>query len=63
MTEDYEYEDIDQEYQYDNKIKRTSVRFFQNKNIATVTKTEFSGDELIEVGIVAEGMTKEEHET
>jgi len=62
MTEDYEYEDIDQDYQYDNKREHTSVRLFSDKNIATVIKTEFSGDETIEVGIIAEGMTKEELE-
>ena len=62
MTEDYEYEDINKEYQYDNKTKYTSVRLFSDKNIATIIKTEFSGDETIEVGVVSEGMTKEELE-
>lgn len=62
MTEDYEYEDVDRDYQYDNKREHTSVRLFPDKNIATVIKTEFSGDEAIEVDVVVEGMTKEELE-
>ena len=59
---DYEYEDIAKDYVYDNKKERTTVRFFPYKNIATVTETEFAGDESIEVGIAEEGMTKEELE-
>lgn len=60
--EEYEFEDIDQEYTYDNKRCRTSIRYFLEKNIATITKTEFSGQEAIEVGIIKEGMTREELE-
>ncbi|TET23959.1 MAG: hypothetical protein E3J78_01800, partial [Candidatus Cloacimonadota bacterium] len=62
MTEDYEYEDIEQDYKYDKKRKHTSVRFFPDKNIATVTKSEFEGEEAIEVAILVEGMTKDELE-
>lgn len=60
--DEYEYEDIEQEYYYDNKLKKTKVRFFPDKSIATITETTFTGDESIEVGIVEEGMTREELE-
>lgn len=48
---DYEYEDIEQNYRYDNKTKKTTVRFFPDKSIATITETLFTGDESIEVGM------------
>lgn len=56
------FDDIAQKYYYDDKPKKTTVRFFPEKNIATVTKTEFSGEEEIEVGTIVEGMTREELE-
>lgn len=60
--EEYEYEDKEQEYNYDDKLKKTTVRYFSDKSIATITETSFSGDEAIEVGIVEEGMTRDELE-
>jgi hypothetical protein len=62
MSDDEYYEDIVKNYIYDNKNEKTSVRFFPDKNIATVTETDFTGEESIEVGIAEEGMTREELE-
>lgn len=58
-----EYQDIVERYEYGEKSKKTTVRFFPNKNIATVTKTtDDFGIKLIEPEILWEGMTLDEIE-
>lgn len=59
---DDEFEDIKEQYEYDGKSKRTKVRFFPDKSIATITESSFSEDEgeMIEIGVAQEGMTREE---
>ena len=59
MTKEYEYEDIEEEYEYDGKPKKTSVRFFPDKNIATVTEIS---EDMKEKRIITEGMSLDEIE-
>ncbi|GAI44951.1 unnamed protein product [marine sediment metagenome] len=53
------FEDIEEEYEYDGKPKKTSVRFFPDKSIATVTEIS---EDMKEKRIVTEGMSLDEIE-
>jgi len=57
--EEYDYEEIRERYEYADKICHTSVLFFPDKNIATVTETT---DDLgsIDTEIKQYGMTRDE---
>lgn len=60
---DDEYQEIVEPYEYGGKQLKTTVRFFPNRSIATVTKTtDEDGNELIEPEVLWEGMTLEEIE-
>jgi hypothetical protein len=57
--EEYEYEDIVEKYEYANKSESTSVRYFPNRSIATITKT-VEQDGALTTEIVKTGMDFEE---
>ena len=52
-----EHEDIEEEYEYGGKAKKTSVRFFPDKNIATVTEVS---EDMTETRVITEGMDLDE---
>jgi len=54
-----EYEDIEEIYEYDYEMKKTSVRYFPDRSIATVTTT---GGDLgdLETEVLWEGMSQDE---
>ncbi len=49
-----EFEDIEEMYEYDDEMYKTSVRFFPDDNIATVTRVS---DDLTETEVLKEGMS------
>ena len=53
------FEDIEEEYEYDDKPKKTSVRFFHDRNIATVTEIS---EDMTETKVITEGMDLDEIE-
>jgi len=54
-----EFEDIEREYEYGGKREKTSVRFFPDKSIASVTEIS---EDMKEIKVLSEGMSKEEIE-
>jgi len=56
---EYEYEEINETYEYGEEIYKTNLLYFPEKNIATVTETTEDTDD-IDTTISREGMTKDE---
>lgn len=60
--EEEEFEVIERDYYYGGKQEHTSVIFFPNKNIATITTIPDDSKKALEAEIISEGMTRKELE-
>lgn len=60
---EYTVRDIDRPFYYDGVLKKTSVRYFLDENIATVTAVTESGGSMVDVGVLVEGMDREQIES